>query len=118
MSLITKPKVAPSADQDHPMPCQDPVVHSIHFCEEAANELARDEAFQRTLRAAVDDGGEQERLAKQREAKATFWLQKMVSGEPIDWDGLVERLRKRDRRSAEFLQKLVARARENGLLEE
>jgi hypothetical protein len=99
------------------MPCQDPVTHSEHFLQESADEVERDQAFRRTLNAALDDGEEQERLAKRREEKARFWLSKMASGEQIDWGQIVPRMRVHDPRSAAFLKKLVAHARKNGLLD-
>jgi hypothetical protein len=120
MGLITRPKTPAFTEQENRMPCEDPILHSERFCQEAADELDRDASFQRTLDAALRPTVEENReLEKRRERKAAFWLAKMAkSGVETDWDRLVEDMRKHDPRSADFLAKLVAHARASGLLGE
>jgi len=120
MGLIIKRK-EPDFNPEHEerMPCDDPVVASEHFLQESADQLERQQAFERTLRESLrDDSEERRQLEKRRTEKAKFWLSKMASDQPIDWGQVVARMRKRDPRSAEFLKKLLGHAQKNGLLEE
>ena len=116
MGLITKPKTA--SFSDHPdMPCQDPVIASQNFCDEAVAEVERDEAFRKTLEATLREDSEARRSAEGRRAsKAEFWLRKMQTGEELDWDEVIVRLGTHDPRSGRFLAKLVAQARKVGAL--
>ena len=116
MGLITKPKV-PSFEEHEPLSVQDPLIHSENFCQEAADEIADEQAFQRTLAETLRPVVERNRAVEKRQAeKAVFWLRKMKAGASTDWDRLVEDVRRHDANSARFLEQLVARAREQGLI--